>query len=329
MFVHESQLRHVLRPEHYYSEEHYRRELEHVLQPGWHPVATLAELPRGGRFVARTLLGRPLLLRRAGDEVHAFLNACAHRRRDDDHLAGVRSALCGELVFVCLADEGPSLEEQLGPHFAYLAESFAPPWRQVWAWEADYAANWKVPLENGLESYHIPCLHARTFGDYPQERNVEHELHETWTTYTTTEMDRWVKKAVRRATRWLGLPSTGTYTHLHVFPNLTFVSMDTFRMAQPVWPTSATTSSTRVWVFAPFGPRRGVIPWLFAHGNALAVAGVARRVLHEDAPIFPDAQRGLEASVCRGVMGRREERLHVFQEYVARRCGADTADPAG
>src|SRR5262249_3975917 len=109
MFVHESQLRHVLRPEHYYSEEHYRRELEHVLLPGWHPVATLAELPRGGRFVARTLLGRPLLLRRAGDEVHAFLNACAHRRRDDDLLAGVRSALCGELVFVCLADEGPSL----------------------------------------------------------------------------------------------------------------------------------------------------------------------------------------------------------------------------
>jgi choline monooxygenase len=94
--------------------------------------------------------------------------------------------------------------------------------------------------------------------------------------------------------------------------------MDLMSMAQIVVPTSPTTSRTMVWLFAPFGPRRGVLPWLFAKGNALASKEITKRVLAEDAPIFADVQRGLEASPIRGVIGRREERVWAFQDHVAR-----------
>jgi phenylpropionate dioxygenase-like ring-hydroxylating dioxygenase large terminal subunit len=364
MFVHNSRLRHILAPNHYFSTDHYQQELEHVLIPSWHFVATLNDLQRDGDYVTMTLFDRPLLLRRMEGKVQAYLNVCAHRHclltskakghdprfrcqyhgweyqcdgrtaripdassfrpfeRDNATLTTFRTATCGELVFVSLSDSGPPLDEQLGSCFPLVAESFSPPWRQVWRWQCDYSANWKIPLENGVESYHIPCLHTKTFRNYPAEPNLTHELHSTWTSFQTNEMARWARKGIERTTWWLGLPSTGLYRHYHVFPNLTFACTDTFRMAQIVVPLSATTSRTWVWVYAPFGPSRGIVARIYARINAWLVTEIARRVLAEDAPIFVDVQRGLEASPHQGVLGRREERIWVFQDHLARLCPA-------
>jgi phenylpropionate dioxygenase-like ring-hydroxylating dioxygenase large terminal subunit len=362
MFVHETQLRHVLPPSAYYSSEQDRLERERLLLPGWHPVATLPELPREGDFMTGTLLGRPLLLRKMDGEVHAFLNVCAHRHclltskpkghdehfrcqyhgweytkegrtgkipdaqsfrpfdRENARLKKFATALCGELVFVRLADEGPSLQEQLGPVYPIVAESFAPPWRRVWKWDTDYPANWKIPIENLLESYHIPSLHPKTFKNYPEEQNTDHELFENYTIFRTVEMEKWVKDGVRRTAQALGLPYEGAYTQWHVFPNLVFIGMDTFRMAKVVVPVTPKTSAAQVWVYAPYGPRRGILAWLSARINALISKDGARRVLHEDASVFEAAQRGMEASVSCGVIGRREERVWAFQDWIARRC---------
>ncbi|MFO0879627.1 MAG: SRPBCC family protein [Gemmataceae bacterium] len=361
MFVHPERLQHVLTPEWYYSPEIHAAELR-LLEGTWHYIASLAELPRDGSFLTRTLLGRPLLLRRIQGEVHAYLNVCPHRHclltskphghdpafrcqyhgwefqcdgrtgkipdaqsfrpfdRDNARLLKFRTQLCGDLVFVSLASQGPDLKEQLGEVHDVVEEVFSAPWRQIWQWENEIEANWKIPLENGVESYHIPCLHPKTFRNYPQEDNIAHDLNARWTSYRTGEMDGWVRNAIRRTARWLGQPFTGMYTHYHVFPNLTFVRLDLFSMAQIVLPTSPTTSRTWVWVFSPFGPRRGIIPWLFAQGNALASREIARAVLAEDGPIFPAVQRGLEASPARGVIGRREERVWAFQDHLLRLC---------
>jgi phenylpropionate dioxygenase-like ring-hydroxylating dioxygenase large terminal subunit len=365
MFIHLHKLRHLLTPECYISESWYRKELDHVLRPTWHFVATLGDLPRDGDYITLTLFDTPLLLRRIEGEVHAYLNVCPHRHcqlvskpqghdprfrcqyhgweyQCDGHTAKIpdagsfrpwdrenaclkkyRTARAGELVFVTLSDNGVSLEEQLGPNYDTIAASYSAPFRQIWRCEMNYDANWKLPIENGVESYHIPCLHQKTFGTYPEEPDLDHELHETWSLFRTTHMDRLVRFGISWTTWWLGLPFTGYYSHLHVFPNLTFISLDTMRMAQIMVPTSATTSRSYVWVYAPYGPRRGITPWIYSRSNAWMTKQVAKRVLAEDAPIFPKIQRGLKASVYRGVIGRREERVYTFQEHVARLCGME------
>src|SRR6059058_5877800 len=79
MFIHQSQLQPLLRPDQNYSEEQYRAELRHLFLPAWHPVATTGELARPGSFVTLNLLDTPFLVRNFDGELRAFLNVCPHR----------------------------------------------------------------------------------------------------------------------------------------------------------------------------------------------------------------------------------------------------------
>ena len=45
---------------------------------------------------------------------------------------------------------------------------------------------------------------------------------------------------------------------------------------------------------------------------------LAKRFVEEDRVICNQVQHGLAAARFPGVLGRREERVHAFQEYVAR-----------
>ena len=75
MFISDTHLPQLLPPGSYHDPQWYQQELEHVLIPGWHLVATTSQLPREGAFITFELLGRPVLLR--------LCRACAdqHRRR--------------------------------------------------------------------------------------------------------------------------------------------------------------------------------------------------------------------------------------------------------
>ncbi|MFO0879628.1 MAG: aromatic ring-hydroxylating dioxygenase subunit alpha [Gemmataceae bacterium] len=363
MFVHESQLRHVLPPTAYHAPEQHRRELDSFLLDSWHLAATLRDFRKDGDFLTLTLFDKPLLLRRMQGEVHAYLNVCPHRHclltskphghdpafrcqyhgwefqcdgrtgkipdaqsfrpfdRDNARLLKFRTQLCGDLVFVSLASQGPDLKEQLGELFEPIQTVFAEPWRQVWSWDTDYPTNWKVAIENLLESYHIPCLHEKTFRYYPPEENIVHEMHEHWTSFYTEDLLPWVKTNAARTARAVGVPFKGHYTQYHIYPNLVFILMDTFSLAKVVVPTSPTRSRALVRVFGPYGPRRTPLAWISARLNAIAARVGAKKILEEDAHIFPDAQLGMEHSVQPGVIGRREERVYAFQEWVQRKTG--------
>src|SRR5439155_10176060 len=86
--------------------------------------------------------------------------------RENACLRTFRTATCGGLVFVSLSDDSPPLDEFLGPFHDTCRAWFAPPYGLKWTWQTDYRANWKIPIENSLESYHVPCLHAKTFGTF-------------------------------------------------------------------------------------------------------------------------------------------------------------------
>ena len=89
MFTHQSRLRHLLRPPHYFDDELFARERERLYLPAWHLVGTASETPREGDFRTLDLLGVPLIVRNAGGQVRAFRNVCPHRH------AMLTSSPCG------------------------------------------------------------------------------------------------------------------------------------------------------------------------------------------------------------------------------------------
>ena len=196
-----------------------------------------------------------------------------------------------------------------------------------WTQVTEHDVNWKVVVENAVESYHVPLVHPGTFGNYADEAFHGHVIEPAYTQYhdlksAPSSFWRMLDRLIFQRAYVQG------YAHSHLFPNH-LVTLSGFY---------------REWVVVePLGPRRcrrvgygflpnGVRP-LLPLGRML-VRELARRtrisadrILDEDSSVWPHVQRGSEASRYRGVLSAREERVTAFQRWlVAQR--STLAEPA-
>lgn len=236
--------------------------------------------------------------------------------RENSCLRPFRVETCGELVFVNLSDTGVSLREWLGPLWDRWEPGFGGAFRYAMTWEQDFPCNWKVVLENSLESYHIPQVHPKTFKTYPDEPICWHELDPRFTTFRTAVPQDYVGRWQARLVRWLGEPVTGHYWHHARHPHVTFSSLDVHRMMMCVFPTGPTTCRYRSIVYTLRGRRRGPLSWAVGRFLRPIVVSVGKKVFGEDGSIYGAVQRGMAASPHAGVIGTREERIYEFQKYV-------------
>jgi phenylpropionate dioxygenase-like ring-hydroxylating dioxygenase large terminal subunit len=358
MFTHQQHLEHLLQPDDYTSPQQYRRELQRLFYPAWHPLCTVGDLARPGDFRTFDLLETPILVRNFGGELRAFLNVCPHRHsrltdqprghsealrcqyhgwefnkdgrtgkipdakafrpwdRENSCLKRFRLETCGEVVFVNLSDTGPSLREWLGPLWDRWQPYFGGIYRYATTWEADFACNWKVVLENSLESYHIPMVHPKTFKDMPPEEVAWHELEAEFTTFKTIVPNDWVNRQQANMVRLMGEQPTWEYWHYNRHPHLTVSTLDVNRLVMCVFPTGPTTCRYRSILFTLRGRKAGPLAWATYRVLRPIVVYVAKKVFGEDGRLYPAVQRGLEASPHRGVIGTREERIYYFQRFV-------------
>jgi choline monooxygenase len=240
--------------------------------------------------------------------------------RENSCLKRFRLETCGEMVFVNLSDTGPSLREWLGPLFDRCAPYFGGAYQHAITWEADFACNWKVVLENSLESYHIPLIHPKTFGAMPTEESSWHELEPTFTTYKTIVASDWVGRTQAWLVRRLGEPATMEYWHYNRHPHITVSTLDVHRLMLCVFPLTPTTCRYRSTLFTLRGKKRNPLTWTLSRFLRPIVVHVAKRVFVEDGGLYPAIQRGLAASPHRGVIGTREERIYHYQEFVENGC---------
>ena len=230
----------------------------------------------------------------------------------------------GQLVFVNLSSTAPTLSDFLGQDFyEHLEQHFGEGWATSLRWQPDYPANWKVPIENSLEAYHVPAVHPHTFKVDPGEDKSEHLLLPHRTAFTArlpfsphSRIDALFQQAEGRVVQWLGYQDTRGYSQHHVFPNLLFSFTDAMSLCQCIMPTSPHSSRAVVRQFGrvPATNRQFTKPiaWLWRR----LTAALNKHILKEDLTMFQSIQHGLERSPHAGILGRCEERLHAFQQYM-------------
>lgn len=252
-----------------------------------------------------------------------------HFCREDHRLEKFPLERCGDLWFVRLSASGPTLNDYLGSNSQLFSERLtAPNWKPTMTGQIRYEANWKLPIEGSLESYHVPFVHAETLGHDPGEESSEHTVKPTETSFITgartesllTRLEDW---ALRR----LGCSPTGVYQHHHIFPNLMVTVMDTLTLVMVLNPTAADRSVARIWQFG----RQPSVGGMFAKNTSRILGRLAAKaslaVLEEDRAVFTELQVGLKAAVeaphgSQYVTGRCEERIHAFQQFIAGQVAA-------
>lgn len=255
-------------------------------------------------------------------------DARAFRPWDREHSCLRRFHLetCGDLVFVNFSDNPVSLREWIGP-FWEVWQSHGGIYRHAGTWEKDFPCNWKVVLENSLESYHIPEVHPHTFKNYPEESNAWHELNEKYSTFKTRPPRDIGTRMENLFTRLLGEPVTNEYWHRVLHPHATGSMLDSFRMMQCVFPTGPQTCRYRCLFFTLRGRHKNPFAWLSYRLLRGVAKLVAKKVFAEDAAIYEGVQKGMTASPHPGVIGVREERIYYFQKYVLDSCRGSSELP--
>ncbi len=247
--------------------------------------------------------------------------------RETNHLDKYRLETCGSLLFLSLNPAAVELTEYLEDGHATLNRLFSPPWRPLRSWTTTIDVNWKIPVENSLEGYHIPSVHARTFKVAPTPERTTHILGPSGTTFRTAsvapgrieatlfEIENCLLRALRRE-------NSRSYTHYHLFPNILVSSTDMFSLcvtATPLGP-MRTQVDVRLFCYLPHD-RHWFLRGCCAIWGRLNAA-LSKAILTEDFGIYPAIQRGLASSPHPGCLGAIEERVHAFQTFVHDRCSA-------
>jgi phenylpropionate dioxygenase-like ring-hydroxylating dioxygenase large terminal subunit len=232
--------------------------------------------------------------------------------------------VCGQLIFVSLADAGPTLREFLGSCFDTYEELFSARYRQILAWDIEFEANWKLGVENGLESYHVDCVHAGTFGKTPPAEDCIHEIYDDHTVFRTSASapGTWIHYLESVIATGAGSVATHEYMNLRTYPSLTCSRTDSVSFVQSILPLGPTRSLCVYRLFMPQKRRGDWRAWLAAKWWRPKLTAYWKAVFEEDQVILPRIQRGISSPTIPkgGVISAREERVFHFQQYVARSC---------
>ena len=246
-----------------------------------------------------------------------------------------RTETVGQLIFVSLVENAPDVRTFLGPELVAFAEQwFSPDHRLTLVRDAHMDCNWKIVVENILESYHIAMVHPKSFSEYPTAEHCFHEFHPEYDHYIHdfTDEPRYATPE-RIVAKLIGRPADYKWHHLLRYPNLVLGGAGPWHYIQMIWPTSPTTCRSR-WITMHYSGSKTSWKAFFLHRAFWRYGrGSARQVQDEDARIYPKVHQGT-AAVDRphsgGLISTREERIIAFQEYLLRETSPlpKAADPA-
>lgn len=229
-----------------------------------------------------------------------------------------RLELCGELVFVCLDHYASTLRESFGVFFDEVSELSRQMGQLIDTVEWTIECNWKVFVENSLESYHVSFVHPNTFGKIDLKVDSIESRSDAFANIFLAGL-RSQTVSMRKVDKALSsrpLKPTG-YQHISLFPAYLMATMTgiTFSI-QRIVPQSATSikMTSMIYHYLP-GPGDAVTqPMLdLLHQSA---AAFSREAISEDIPVCEAVQRGLRhVGQAKGMLSDEEIRIVDFQKH--------------
>ncbi len=240
-------------------------------------------------------------------------------------LTKYRTETCGPLIFMTLSDSAPSLREFLGDGYDRIIEWFQPEMTHCLCLMKDFNVNWKVQIENAMESYHTTEVHPKSFGMFPSEDQCRHDFTDRHSKLTVdyskehsfrTYLDAWGHLCVGAKPRY-------QYEHMLYYPNFMLARLSLFTWFESMLPIAPGRSLSLGHAYCYSGkPYRPLTYlnrfWVSRYGRSFV-----SQLAYEDGSVLPDVQKGLEAGLLPkgGLISTREERLTYFQEYIAKTTG--------
>jgi phenylpropionate dioxygenase-like ring-hydroxylating dioxygenase large terminal subunit len=236
---------------------------------------------------------------------------------------------CGQFIFVRCDASGPSLKSYLGPMYESLADYSSGIGTRIDRYELTVEANWKVVVENTLESYHIWSVHEQTFApqgvadeaffiDPPHSRCTNRGMRVD-TSSRSRRMDAFFASRPLKYDR---------YHHLFAFPTFTCSTPSGIWFGvHSIHPLSV--SRTRVVIHLFVAKLEGNREQILIEYGLDAVAHFVRTVWEEDKPACERVQQGLTLvhdNEQRGTFSQEEIRVDAFQHAYCKEMSLLVAD---
>ncbi len=241
-------------------------------------------------------------------------------------LVPLKTEACGKLIFVQLQQGGPPLGEYLGELGGPISEACSAHNFQLCSWSRVVDANWKVVVENTLESYHVSEIHRGTLGSMPAEGACQHRFGDRWSSFISPGgVPGIVGDLQRKLLKALGIGVSRTYQHLFVLPALTLSIMDDLVIVWTFEPVAAQQTRLALRAFSIQSPTRSALGDTILRYSARRHLSFWGRVWEEDVSLYPSVQQGMNAPLQPGpgLLSRREERIHHFQQWLVRLMSGD------
>ncbi len=240
----------------------------------------------------------------------------------DFGLIPVRVATWGPLLFACLADDTPPLDQWLGDLPDRMGGYGFEQWRIEETAVLDIAANWKLISENFQEYYHLTWVHPELakvsrVKDHYRYQGPGMYCGQTTTPVSGDDRDDWL---VLPAADGLDDSDATSGRHIAIYPNVIFSVLPNHVFVMRLDPVApGLTRETCTFLLPPSTPE-------LTGGELDATRAFWFDVNNEDIDICQRGQRGLaRGNVPAGPLAPRfEEPLHRFHNMLADCMTADS-----
>lgn len=222
---------------------------------------------------------------------------------------------CGIFIFVKKVDDNVTLKNFLRGMYSHLLDFSEAMGEKVDYQEIIIKANWKIILENTLDSYHIWAVHPNSLGKYGAIDGY-YWMDEPHSIYLSKakKVDPKVKKFVSTFSDARKLTVDG-YQHYLVFPLLTMSTL--FGMSLNVHSlTPISPTETKVTNYAFMGKLNdSTLAQILLSMSRQASGDLVKTVWDEDKPICEEVQLGISSlDELGGILSSDEQRIYEFQK---------------